>query len=184
MAAEHTIYRKTARTGGGADAVDGIDGAVLKDGSFIFVFEANRALLYHVDLDGGEAEDDPHIIVPVTNPGDININLVGVFTKLHAEPKTVTIAAGVLTLTGVGNYLVETDGAAASDEVESVAGLAVGETAVLSIADDARVVTVQNNANIKLQGVDCELVSQYNSIQIQGLAGGVVRELTRSGAGS
>ena len=179
-----TIYKKTSRTGGGADAADGIDGAVLKDESLILVFESNRVLIYEVDLTGGAAANDPHILVPVTNPGTVNLVLFGVATKLNTSPKSVTIAAGVLTPTGPGNYLVDTEGAAASDEVTSVAGLATGETAILSIVSDARVVTVENNASIKLQGMACSLVSQYNSIQIQGLAGDVVRELTRSGAGS
>jgi len=65
-----TAYRKTARTGGGANALDGIDGNVLKDGDFAFVFDTGAFYVYILDADSGAPEDDPDVIAPDVNPGD------------------------------------------------------------------------------------------------------------------
>ena len=71
--------KKLTKTGGGVDAVDGIDGSTLSDGDFVFVMTTptDDALhAYVVDDDGAAAESDPDIIVPDTNPGNINLKLM------------------------------------------------------------------------------------------------------------
>lgn len=65
-----TGYVKTALTGGGASALDGISGAVLLDGDFAFVGVGNLAYFYILDADSAAAESSPDIIAPDTTPGD------------------------------------------------------------------------------------------------------------------
>ena len=181
---DKVVYRKTLRTGGGVNAADGIDGNTLINGSVIEVWEANRVLFYLVDTTGGAAEIDPFVLVPDANPGSINLVLKGIATRNDTIFKEVTIASGVLTLTGSGNYHVDTESDDASDTIESVAGLAEGERAILVPESDARTVIVQNNTVVKLQDIDFTMQSQYDAIEVQGLGGGVVRECWRSSCGS
>ena len=181
---DKVVYRKTSRTGGGTNAADGIDGNTLVDGSIIEVWETARVLFYLVDTTGGAAESDPFVLVPDTNPGSINLVLKGIATRNDTIFKEVTIASGIITLTGPGNYHVDTESNAAEDTVESVAGLAEGERATLVPESDARTVIVQNNTVVKMQDIDFTMQSQYDAVEIQGLGSGVVRECWRSSCGS
>ena len=66
--------------------------------------------------------------------------------------KSVTIAAGVLTLTGAGRYIVDTEGGAVSGEVNTINGLIDGDEVILAPASDARTVIFKNgidNLDIK-----------------------------------
>jgi len=65
-----TAYEKTALTGGGASALDGIDGAGLLDGDFAFVFASNVLYVYVLDDDSAATEFSPNVIAPDTNPGN------------------------------------------------------------------------------------------------------------------
>ena len=65
-----TAYVKTALTGGGADALDSIDGAGLTNNDIAFVFVSNVEYNYILDADNGGAESSPDIIAPDTNAGD------------------------------------------------------------------------------------------------------------------
>lgn len=67
--ADITVYKKHARTGGGADALDGIDGATLVDGSMAFVIESDWTYFYENDADGSLPENNPSVIVADANPG-------------------------------------------------------------------------------------------------------------------
>lgn len=177
-------FFKTARTGGGALALDGINGNVLNDADFAFVVETNKVFWYINDDDGALSEVDPYVIVADANPGTNCWLLKGVFTRSNTSFQEKTIASGVLTLVGAGNYHVDTEGDEATDDITSVSGLAEGEVAILSPESDARTVVVKNNASIRLPGMDFTMDSQYDAICLQGLAGGVVRECWRMGGGS
>jgi len=59
-----TAYKKTAITGGGATAVDGIAVADLLDGDFAFVFSSGALYAYVYDDDSGATESSPDIITP------------------------------------------------------------------------------------------------------------------------
>lgn len=65
-----TAYQKTALTGGGADALDGIDGNTLNDGDFAFCFVSGSLYVYILDADSGASESAPGVIAPDANPGD------------------------------------------------------------------------------------------------------------------
>jgi hypothetical protein len=64
------VYKKTALTGGGATALDGVDGAALVDGNLAFVTYGNIIYHYILDDDSAAAESSPDVIAPDTNPGN------------------------------------------------------------------------------------------------------------------
>ena len=67
--AANTAYYKTQRTGGGASAMDGIDGDTLVDKDLCFVFDGSDSYFYRLDASSGAAESDPEIIAPDLNAG-------------------------------------------------------------------------------------------------------------------
>ena len=68
--ADLLVYKKTALTGGGATALDGVDGAALVDGNLAFVTYGGVIYNYILDDDSGAAESSPDVIAPDTNPGN------------------------------------------------------------------------------------------------------------------
>ena len=68
--ADLLVYKKTALTGGGATALDGVDGAALVDGNLAFVTYGGVIYNYILDDDSGAAESIPDVIAPKTNPGN------------------------------------------------------------------------------------------------------------------
>lgn len=96
-------------------------------------------------------------------------------------PTTVTISGGVIALSGPGYYLVDTESAASSDDLDQVTGLAEGEEAVLSPAYDDRTVVVKNGTYLKLQNAyDFQMDSQYDVITLIGIGSDTCKERTRS----
>ena len=63
------FYSRIALTGGGAGALDEIDGAVLADGDIALVGNLTSSYLYCLDDDSGAAESSPAIIQPDANAG-------------------------------------------------------------------------------------------------------------------
>ena len=59
-----TAYKKTAITGGGASALDGIVDAGLLDGDFAFVTVGSAFYIFLYDDDSGLAENSPFVITP------------------------------------------------------------------------------------------------------------------------
>ncbi len=67
--------------------------------------------------------------------------------------QNVTISGGVLTLSGPGRYAIETEGAAASDDVDTINGLIDGDEVILSAQDGSHTVVLKNgtgNLSIKV----------------------------------
>ena len=66
--------------------------------------------------------------------------------------QNVTISSGVLTLSGAGRYAVETEGGAASDDVDTINGLSDGDEVILNAKNGAHTVvfkTGTGNLSIK-----------------------------------
>jgi len=63
-----TVYFKSKVTGGGNDALDGINGDLLQDGDAAFVAEGDNFRVYILDANDSSAEQEPSIIAPDTNP--------------------------------------------------------------------------------------------------------------------
>ncbi len=64
-----TVYKKTALTGGGGTALDGIDGAGLLASDMAFTTVSNVVYVHILDASNNSAESSPAIITPDTNPG-------------------------------------------------------------------------------------------------------------------
>ncbi len=67
--ADNVLRFKTARTGGGASALDGIDGSILVDGDITEVTESTQVSTYVLDADSGETDDGDAVIAPDANAG-------------------------------------------------------------------------------------------------------------------
>ena len=84
-----------------------------------------------------------------------NLKQVGVVeggTGSWGAQKTVTISGGVVAFTGAGRYLIDTEGAAASDDLDTITGLNDGDEVILAPASGSRTVVLKNgtgNLDIK-----------------------------------
>ena len=74
--ADRMVFFKTELTGGGATALDVVDGDdrgdgnALQDGDAAIVMMSSYYYLYILDDNLGGVEDSPNVIVPDTNAGD------------------------------------------------------------------------------------------------------------------
>ena len=103
---------------------------------------------------------------PFTGELDI-VSAGGVSAGTWGAPTTVVIAAGVAILTGPGYYLIDTEGALATDDLTQLTGLSEGDVVILGPANDARTVVVKVGANLQLQGADFGMDSQYDRIGLK-----------------
>lgn len=79
---------------------------------------------------------------------------------------TLTIAAGAITVTG-GYHLVDTEGAAASDNLDTILGASDGDVVVLQSVNTSRVVTLRHNiGNIHLVNGNCVLDDNAKTITL------------------
>lgn len=102
------LYKSVGTTGGTAGKVDGIDGALLNQGDFDFVFDQTNQywIPYELDADIGGAESDPLLIAPDINAGGKRWR-IGFVRWL----KNAIAYAGDFIIKGVGKGLVLGDGA-------------------------------------------------------------------------
>ena len=70
MADKVIYWSPTSLTGGGAGALDAIDGADLGDGDIAHVMVNGVLYIYLLDADSAASEASPRIIAPATNAGD------------------------------------------------------------------------------------------------------------------
>jgi len=68
--AVQTVYIRTALIGGGATALDGIDGAGLLDKDMAFVTVSGTLYIYWLDADSAVTDDGLNYIAPDANGGD------------------------------------------------------------------------------------------------------------------
>jgi len=97
-----TAYKKTALTGGGASALDGIDGSGLLDGDFAFVTLSNNLYFYILDDDSAAAESSPNIISPDANAGNKRWIRQQYYPYNAAKPAFLAKAALQADVTGDG----------------------------------------------------------------------------------
>lgn len=130
----------------------------------------------------------------VANSGDL-IRYPGVLTGIAVnEPSlgisftgktfpTVTIASGEIDVENLGNYiLVDTEGAAATDDLFVINGLHPGQEITLMAADSTRTVVVKDGTQLKVAG-DMSLDNTEDTIKLVH-DGTISRELTRSNNGA
>lgn len=86
--------------------------------------------------------------------------------KFTLARSTLTIAAGAVTPTKTRHY-VDTEAAAAADDLDTITNTADGMLLVISAVNAARVVTVKNNTgNIRLAGADMVLDSPFDQLTL------------------
>lgn len=66
---KNIYYSRTALTGGGATALDYIDGSLLAEGDWAFVDVSSTLYVYKLNATSGAAESSPDVISPDTNAG-------------------------------------------------------------------------------------------------------------------
>jgi len=81
------IYGATALIGGGATALDSIDGADLSDGDAATVITDAGVYWYHLNATSGATENSPFRIAPDSNAGDKRWHLVGTTARIGALVK-------------------------------------------------------------------------------------------------
>jgi len=91
----------------------------------------------------------------------------------------VTISGGVLTLAGPGYYAVETEGGAASDDLESITGLSDGDEVILKLATAAHTITVKKGPAL-LMAQDFVLNTTADRLRLQRDGEDVCVELSRA----
>lgn len=92
------IYGAISLTGGGAGALDAIDGATLADGDMAIVITSSRPHIYRLNASSGAAENSPLVITPDTNAGTkrwLLSPLLPYFVDDYGTPGTApTLGAG------------------------------------------------------------------------------------------
>ena len=106
------IFKLTGRTGGSVDKLDSIDGNTggpgdtpLQQGDLAFVIDAAHGVthVYELDVDSGQAENDPYVITPDSNAGDKRWKLKPGKYLGDAEADSLTMS-GVRSLSVGGVY--------------------------------------------------------------------------------
>ena len=103
----------------------------------------------------------------------------------YAEFQSVTISGGVITLDGEYPFrilTVDTEGGAATDDLDSISGGTNGERVILQSADNARTVVIKDGAGLLLQA-DFSLNNTADKIELLKIADGIWHELTRASNG-
>ena len=97
-----------------------------------------------------QAADRAYILLNVT-AGVATWREVGGAGPFYASQGEVTIASGIVTVTGPGLWTIDTQSDDATDELDRINGLVAGEVVLLQPADNARVTTVTQGAFMDLQ---------------------------------
>jgi len=97
MTDKNVFWSKTALTGGGATALDSIDGAALQDGEIAHVWVSNVLYVYRLDVDSAAAESSPNIIAPDANAGDKRWILQPAYANILTGEVVQVVSTAVVT---------------------------------------------------------------------------------------
>jgi len=118
--ADLIVYKKLAISGGGADALDGVNGSLLVGGELAFVTVSNVMYMYILDVDSAAAESLPDIVSPDVNPGDKRWILQSVSAMPTATAESDFILSGPSPFAWVKKTLAQ---------VKTILGLVLTQTA-------------------------------------------------------
>lgn len=126
-------------------AVDGLTALNLKK----YNNQGSKVSLESLDMESGqtyEARNDGTDIV-ILNP---NITEYSKNNKLNLNPNTATISSGAITYSGA-HMVIDTESAAASDDLDTISGANDGDIAIIRISDSSRnVVLKHGTGNLNL----------------------------------
>ena len=128
-----TAYKKTAITGGGASALDGIVDSGLLDGDFAFVTVGSAFYIFLYDDDSGLAENSPFVIAPDDVGAGSGRWILQVVTGLVNEiiqPASDTLTAIECSGTIINNYGQEAE----NTQTLCAAGKGLSGTVVIGTA--------------------------------------------------
>jgi hypothetical protein len=100
---------------------------------------------------------------------------------VSATIPTVTIASGVIAVT-TDEVLVDTEGAAASDDLDSITGVPTGKSVIIRPASSSRTVVVKDGSLIKSAG-DFSM-DNAEDLMVLRWNGSLMREVSRSDSGA
>jgi len=106
MATGKIYGTRTALTGGGAGALDALDGAALNDKDIISVYLAGYMYWYWLNAASAAAEVSPAIISPDTNAGDKRWILLSAYTNKVFLGNLLTMGSSVLDATNKDSYIL------------------------------------------------------------------------------
>lgn len=106
----------------------------------------------------------------------------GVFTRLATTTTEITIASGVATATET-YHTIDTEADGATDDLDTLSGVALGRIVILRPANDARTVVVKNATGNLLIGSDFTMDSQVDCIGLLCIDGTNWIQLFRSDNG-
>lgn len=108
------------------------------------------------DPAGSMTDVKTRLAVSIANDGDLTL----------AGVSTLTISSGSITATG-NRHLVDTQGGAASDDLDTISGGSAGMVLVLRIVDDARNVVIKHNTgNLYCAGGTDVLLDHTNQLAL------------------
>jgi len=169
--ADRMVFFRMALTGGGADALDAVDGAdrgdtnPLQDLDLAFTIDTSILYVHQLDADSAAAESSPDVIKPDTNAGDMRWILVAkvedvsayvakaaynAYTILYADSDNTPVPLTVAASTVVGRKSTGGIAALTAAEVRTLINVADGANAyihpnhtgeVTSVADGATTIT-------------------------------------------
>ena len=107
-----------------------------------------------VDLEAGDLQQDQYYKVIydgtdfiLLNPeivDNLKSNNLTINNKLNTQPNTATISSGAIAYTGA-YMVVDTEGAAASDDLDTISGGSAGDIVIIRSAHDARNVVLKDS---------------------------------------
>lgn len=102
--------------------------------------------------------------------GPIVASSVAADSLVIPDAGILTIAAGVITVVG-SRHTIDTEGAAASDDVDTINGATDGKILILQAQDDTHTVVLKDNTgNLRLPG-DITLSGAQSAVMLMGLGG-------------
>lgn len=189
------VFSFTGLTGSGTDgigagnpALDGIPVASIVDGSFATGYSGDQEYNFYYVAASAAAESSPLVIIPNDNASG-----TGAWKKLlpgsamYGDSVEITLSAGgIAAISSPGIYTIDTNADAATDDLDQITGLTVGDEIVIGPDNDARTVVVKNGANINLcNEADFTMNNTKDRITLLCTAAGVVVEKsTRSNGGN
>ena len=113
------------------------------------------------------ADTGNYIVINLEDYDSTTHTLWGADTKLP-------IVSGVVTLpsSGNGNYTLETEDQAASDDVDRIVGMAVGDIITIRACNTARTIVLKNGTYLIL-GADFALNNAYDMAELECVEAGI-----------